>query len=237
MDEVDSTNAEGVRCAKELAEPTWILARRQVAGRGRRGRAWQDPPGNFAATLVIPRPGPPARAALRSFVAALGLYDALAALTGRGASLSLKWPNDVLIDGHKIAGILLELHGPVDEPGPLCVGIGVNLTSAPDARGLEPGATQPVSLHAVLGRDLLPEEFLEHLAPPVAEWEAMLQSHGFAPLRRAFLDRADRLGEVVTARTPQRAVRGRFADIDKAGAVVLEAPEGRLAVTAAEIFF
>jgi BirA family biotin operon repressor/biotin-[acetyl-CoA-carboxylase] ligase len=108
---VDSTMAEGARIAHSLAGPEWLLALEQTAGHGRRGRAWASPPGNFFASLVMRPDGPPAAAALRSFVAALALREAFIAATGRAEALSLKWPNDVLLNGGKVAGILLESVG------------------------------------------------------------------------------------------------------------------------------
>src|SRR4051812_26652041 len=137
--ETDSTNAEALRRAAAGATgPLWILARRQTAARGRRGRPWSMAPGNFAATLLD---RPPGGLALRSFVAALALHDAMISITGRPALFALKGPNDVLLAGGKLAGILLE-SGPA---GTLAVGIGVNLAEGPDPATLEPGAAQPVS--------------------------------------------------------------------------------------------
>ena len=133
--ETDSTSAEAARRASD--RPTWILADRQTAARGRRGRAWSMPQGNFAASLAWRPGGTPADHALRSFVAALALHDALTAFGVR--DLSLKWPNDVLLAGAKLAGILLEGSG----DGRLILGIGVNLVIAPDAAALEPRAVRP----------------------------------------------------------------------------------------------
>ena len=110
--EVDSTLNEAARRFDTLRGPTWILALHQTAARGRRGRDWRHPAGNFAATFVLPGPLQPATAALRSFVASLALYDAFAAATGRPGSFALKWPNDVLLNGGKVAGMLLETIGP-----------------------------------------------------------------------------------------------------------------------------
>jgi BirA family biotin operon repressor/biotin-[acetyl-CoA-carboxylase] ligase len=235
--EIDSTNAEAARLAPDLAGPTWLLALRQTAGRGRRGRAWADPPGNFAATLVMRVDGGAAAAAQRSFVAALALADALTQATGRPESIALKWPNDVLLNGGKVAGILLETAGQGGILAPLAIGIGVNLAHAPDAGALEPGAVPPTSVLPTTGAQLDPETFLALLAPAFAAWEARLTTHGFAPLRRAFLDRAARLGETVTARTGSDTLVGAFADIDPTGALVLTTPHGRRAVQAADIFF
>jgi BirA family biotin operon repressor/biotin-[acetyl-CoA-carboxylase] ligase len=235
-DSLDSTNAEALRRAAAGAEgPTWILARRQTAARGRRGRAWSMPAGNFAASLLMRPGGPPAAAALRSFVAALGLYDALAAVTGASDRFTLKWPNDVLLDGCKLAGILLETGGRAGEA--LAVGFGVNLAAAPDPAALEPGATPPVSLAAAFGSAPDPEGFLNRLAPAVAAWEAMLVDRGFAPVREAWLGRAARLGMQVTARTPGREIVGVFETIDATGALVLGTAAGPVTLPAAEVHF
>jgi BirA family transcriptional regulator, biotin operon repressor / biotin---[acetyl-CoA-carboxylase] ligase len=231
LDEVDSTNAEALRRAPSLAGPCWFLARRQTAGRGRLGRRWTDPSGNLAASLALPLDEPSARKALRSFVAALALHDALGALTGLSGAFALKWPNDVLLNGGKLSGILLETGG----EGMLVVGIGVNLRSAPepDAEALFP----PVALRVATGFDIGAETLLDHLAPAFAHWENRLRSEGFAPLRAAFLDRAARLGERVQARTPAITHEGRFETIDTDGALVLATSKGRVTVPAADVFF
>lgn len=236
LTEVDSTNAEAARISDTLAAPTWILALRQTSGRGRRGRAWTDPPGNFAATLVMRPDKGAADAALRSFVAALALADALTQATGRAEAITLKWPNDVLLNGAKVAGILLETAGQGGQMSPLAVGIGVNLAHAPDAASLLPGALPPTSVLSATGAALDPETFLQLLAAAFAEWEQRLTTYGFDPLRRAFLDRAARLGEVITARTGRDTLTGTFTDIDAAGALVLTTAQGRHTVQAAEIY-
>jgi BirA family biotin operon repressor/biotin-[acetyl-CoA-carboxylase] ligase len=196
-----------------------------------------DPGGNFAATLVMRPEGGAAAAALRSFVAALALQDALATATGRSESLSLKWPNDVLLNGAKVAGILLESAGQGTRMSPLCIGIGVNLIAAPPPELLEADALEPTSVLSATGARVTPEEFLDILAPAFATWEARLTDHGFGPLRSAFLDRAARRGEVVRARTGTETLTGTFADIDATGALILVTAKGRVAVPAAEIYF
>jgi len=238
FDTLDSTNAEALRRAAAGATgPLWILAHRQTAARGRRGRAWASPPGNFAATLLMQTPGAPADAALRSFVAALGLFDAVVDLTGRPQALALKWPNDVLLHGAKFAGILLETGGPPGGALRLAIGFGVNLATAPEAEALEPGATPPACLRDATGVSVEPETFLGVLAPSVARWEDRLRGEGLAPVRRAWLDRAARLGQPLTARLPGREVTGRFETIDETGALVLATETGRVALSAAEVYF
>ncbi len=177
---LDSTNAEGLRLGAELTAPTWLLALEQTAARGRRGRAWVNPAGNFAASLVMRPPEPVARWALRSFAAALALDEALQSLGVPAPALSLKWPNDVLLNGGKLAGILLETAGPV-----LVIGIGVNLAAAPVPDELEPGAVPPVALGPETGVTVTPAALLDALAPAYAGWAGRLRRYGFAPLRPA----------------------------------------------------
>lgn len=234
LDEVDSTMSEAARRAGDLAGPTWILALRQKAARGRRGRAWMMAEGNFAATLVLPEAGAPDQAALRSFVAALALHDAFVAVTGRSGSFALKWPNDVLLNGGKVAGILLEQLGP---SGPLAIGFGVNLAEAPVADAVEPGAVPPVALVSETGARVTPEEFLEALAAAFAHYEAQFRDYGFAPIREAWLARAARLGEVITARTATSETVGTFETVDMTGNLVLETARSRVAIPAADVYF
>ncbi|WGW02577.1 biotin--[acetyl-CoA-carboxylase] ligase [Tropicibacter oceani] len=235
LETVDSSNAEAARIALGLAGPEWILALSQSAARGRRGRPWVMPAGNFAATLVM-RPGEaPEVVALRSFVAALALFDAFEAVTGTAAGLALKWPNDVLMNGGKVAGILLEsLGGP---GGHLAIGIGVNLIAAPGAAQVEPGALAPVSVLGETGKRVTPEAMLEALAAAYAAREQSFVTYGFAPIRAAWLERAARLGEVITARTGREEVTGTFETVDEQGNLVLKTPEARRAIAAADVFF
>ncbi len=235
LPEVDSTLNEAPRRFGDLRGPTWILALHQTAARGRRGREWRHPAGNFAATLVLPGPIAPATAALRSFVASLALHDAFAAVTGRAGSFALKWPNDVLLNGGKVAGILLETIGPRGDA--LSIGIGVNLAQAPGAAQVEAGALRPVSLLSETGASVTPEEFLDLLAPAFARHEAQFATYGFAPIRTAWMDRAARRGEVITARLPGEEVTGRFDTVDEQGQLVLSTPQGPRRIAAADVFF
>ena len=233
----DSTNAHALRVAAETPEPAWFLAGRQTAGKGRRARAWDSPPGNFYATLLLRPSEPPASVALRSFAAALALRQALVALTGLPEAFTLKWPNDVLLNGGKLAGILLESTASGQGIAHLAVGIGVNLISAPELSGLEPGALRPVSLLAETGLRIAPETLLSHLAPAYAKWEHRFVTEGFAPLRTEWLAHAARLGETIRARTGFSTREGIFETIDPAGNLILRTGEGTVAIPAAEVFF
>ncbi len=178
-----------------------------------------------------------AQVALRSFGAALALRDACVALTGLEVGLSLKWPNDVLLNGGKLAGILLESNGAGPKISQLCIGIGVNLIAAPPRDLVEQGATPPVSLLAETGVRISPEAFLTALAKSYAHWESIFANQGFSPLRTAWLSHAARLGETITARTGTSSETGVFETIDASGALILKTTRGRRAIPAAEIFF
>jgi BirA family biotin operon repressor/biotin-[acetyl-CoA-carboxylase] ligase len=235
LEVIDSTNAEAARIAPDLAGPEWILGLEQTAARGRRGRAWVNPKGNFAATLVMRPTEAPELVALRSFVAALALFDAFEAVSGTSAGLSLKWPNDVLMNGGKVAGILLEsLGGP---GGHLAIGIGINLIAAPRPDQVEAGAVPPVCLLNETGKRVTPEQMLEALAQSYAAREAAFVTYGFAPIRSAWLERAARLGEVITARTGREEVTGTFETVDAQGNLVLKTHKDRRAIAAADVFF
>lgn len=220
--------------ASGLGGPCWILALRQTQGRGRRGRDWRDPVGNFAATYVTRPGGPPDQVALRSFVAALALHEALVTVTARPVSFALKWPNDVLLNGGKLAGILLESVGQGAQVGHLAIGIGVNLLHAPDP---EQGALRPVSLMSETGIAMSPEEFLDVLAPAYAKWEHQLVTYGFVSIRQAWMNSAARLGERIVARTVTDSHEGTFEGIDATGALMLRTAQGRRTIPAADVFF
>ncbi len=237
LTEVDSTNSEAARLAPGLTGPTWIFAHRQTAARGRRGRGWVAPDGNFGATLVMRPSGAPAEAAQRSFVAALALADALAAVAGPGVTITLKWPNDVLLNGGKVAGILLESAGQGGAVSHLAIGIGVNLAEAPPATALEPGAHLPVSLLGETGIRIPPEEFLAPLANAFDRWERQLRTYGFGPIRTAWLSRAAKIGQPITARTVSETIDGTFETIAEDGALVLATSQGRRRIPAADVYF
>ena len=235
--QVDSTNAEAMRLAPTLTGPEWIFAHRQTAARGRRGRVWAHPEGNFSATLVLMPQEDAAIVALRSYVAALALHETFATLLGPAASIAVKWPNDVLLNGGKVAGILLEASGQGRRTDRLLIGIGVNLAAAPAPEAVEAGATRPVSLAGETGLAITPEDFLDPLAAAYAQWETIFRTQGFAPIRTAWLARAARLGQEITARTGTSETRGTFETVDLDGQLVLKTAKGRVTIAAADVYF
>jgi len=233
----DSTNAHALREAPAVSGPAWFLGLEQTAGRGRRARAWSSPRGNFHGSLLLFPTERPDQVALRSFAAALALRDAFVALTGVPQAFSLKWPNDVLLNGAKVAGILLEATSAGAGVQALAIGIGVNLIAHPNQSVMEEGALPAVSLLSETGIRVTPEAFLDALAPAYAKWEAVFTAQGFAPLREAWLSQAAKIGEHIRARTGKDTFYGVFETIDSQGNLILATATGQMAIPAAEVFF
>jgi len=229
-DTVASTNEEALRHARAgETGPLWVTARAQTAGRGRRGRAWVSEPGNLFATLLLTDPAPPERAAQLSFVAALAVHDAIVALAPPLARrLALKWPNDVLCAGDKLAGILIEAEG--TRPLIVAVGIGVNCRHHPAASELP--ATDLATAGAAVTAEALFEALSGAMGRRLAEWQ-----DGFAATRAAWLARAGALGGELKVRLGGRELLGRFEAVDEAGRLVLRRPDGgRETIAAGEVF-
>ena len=230
-DTLGSTNAEALGLARAGERgPLWITARTQTAGRGRRGSQWVSPAGNLHATLLLTEPSPPAQAPQLSFVAALAAHDAIAACAPQlGPDLKVKWPNDLLVEMAKVAGILIE-----GENAPVftvAIGIGVNCAVHPD------GTDYPAADLAGLGALVVPDTLLEALAAAMqarlAQWRS---GDGFAATRADWLKRAAGLGEPMQVRLPGRELSGRFQGLDEAGRLLLEQPGGLMTITAGEVF-
>jgi BirA family biotin operon repressor/biotin-[acetyl-CoA-carboxylase] ligase len=229
LDSVDSTNEEAKRRAREGAEEgTLVWARQQTRGRGRRGREWSSPLGNLYLSLVLRPEAPQARHGELGFVAALALGETIGAFVPPLVELRYKWPNDVLVSGRKASGILLE-----SESGAAWVvlGVGVNIAHAP--RGTETPATSLVEEGAA---EVTVEAVLDRFARGFLVWANRWLEDGFAPVRAAWLRRAEGIGEAIRVRLPNETLEGRFADLDASGALVLETASGRRLVTAGEVF-
>jgi BirA family biotin operon repressor/biotin-[acetyl-CoA-carboxylase] ligase len=234
FDVIDSTNAEAKRLGSAgQTGPLWISAARQTAGRGRRGRVWESPSGNLAATLLLRPEKPIAECAQLSFVAAIAAADALAGFAP-GTDFHVKWPNDVLANGLKIAGILLESASlGSDAPQWLAIGIGINLVTHPE--GTEQPAT---SLGGLVASPPPPDDVLLHLAANFAKCYEIWREEGFATIRDAWLARAAGLGKRIVARLSQEEASGVFEGIDEVGALLLRESTGRVrAIPAGEVFF
>jgi len=234
--ELDSTNSEARRLA-EAGEPgpLWITATRQTAGRGRRGRVWDSGQGNLAATLLLRPEAPAAIVGQLSFAAALAVAE-MAAHFAPQAAITVKWPNDVLAEGRKLAGILLEA-GPTPQGIWLAIGVGVNLASFP--QGTEFPATSLVEVGLAQLGIAAPssDAALTVLAARFAHWYALWMSEGFETVRAAWLARAGGLGLPIRARLPHETREGVFEGIDSAGALLLNEQGQVRAIAAGEVFF
>jgi BirA family biotin operon repressor/biotin-[acetyl-CoA-carboxylase] ligase len=208
--ETVSTNDDVAALAREGApEGLWLRAERQTGGKGRQGRAWQSPPGNLhASTLVRLQPDDPPAPTL-ALVAAVALHETVKRHT---PAARIKWPNDLLVGGAKLAGILLERQGDA-----VVVGFGVNLAHHPE--GLDRPATS-------LEPPVAPDPFLARLAAAFAAWLARWRAEGLAPVRAAWLAAAHPVGTVLTTND----VQGRFDGLDETGALRLRLEDGRVRI-------
>jgi BirA family transcriptional regulator, biotin operon repressor / biotin---[acetyl-CoA-carboxylase] ligase len=230
---VGSTNEEAKLHAREgAAEGTLVWALEQTAGRGRRGHAWASPRGNLYASLILRPRCPASRAAQLGFVAALAVGDTLGSACKRLEGVSHKWPNDVLVNGRKIAGILLESDlGEGEIPEFVILGVGINLASSPQ------GTEFPATSITEQGRGpLSAADALEEFARNFHAWERRWGEDGFAPVRTAWLARAMSLGQPIRVQLQTATLYGRFLDIDQQGALLLESAGELRHISAGEIF-
>ncbi len=210
--------------------PLWITAARQTAGRGRHGKVWDSGQGNLAATLLLRPSGPEAVISQLSFAAALAVAQ-MAAQFAPDAVIQVKWPNDVLGNGKKLAGILLE--SAPDRGGRwLAIGIGVNLVRFP--RATEFPATSLAQLSIAPPS---PDTAVCVLAACFAHWYDVWMNQGFETVRAAWLARAGGLGAAICARLPHETRTGIFEGIDASGALLLNEQGHVRAIAAGEVFF
>jgi BirA family transcriptional regulator, biotin operon repressor / biotin---[acetyl-CoA-carboxylase] ligase len=227
QDDIDSTNAEGLRRAW-AGEPSglWIWAGRQAAGRGRAGRAWTSEDGNLYTSLLL-RPGVPlTTAAQLSLLAGVAAYDAVSALADNAdgrPDLQLKWPNDLLAGGRKLGGILLESTSVAsDETPAVVIGIGVNLAHAPG------DLNRPATSLSGLGIPVRPANAMAALTWSMAEWLRQWEGgRAFAQIREAWLKRAQPSGAPISVRQGESLISGRFLGIDEAGALLMQTDGGQ----------
>jgi BirA family biotin operon repressor/biotin-[acetyl-CoA-carboxylase] ligase len=233
LDIVGSTNDEAKRLACAGAEDgTVVWALEQTAGRGRRGRSWSSPRGNLYASLILRPECPVSRAAQLGFVAAVAVGSALTTMIGALGELRYKWPNDIMIRGRKLAGILLESEmGEAEALRFLVIGIGVNLVSSPPDPEFAATSLAEEGL-AVLA----PAALIEELSRQFNFWVTRWRGNGFAPVRAAWRDRAYALGGPIRVRLDNAVFCGRFVDIDEEGTLLLEAAGERRRILAGEVF-
>lgn len=249
QDSIGSTNAEALSAAA-AGDPggLWVVARQQTAGRGRRGRPWSSPHGNLAASLLLLPDADPSVSATLGFVAGVALSRALATALPKGlvrigidgadaadgsGRVALKWPNDVLADGAKLAGILLESGKAADGRQAVVVGIGINVVAAPE------GLPYPATSIAALGVSRTAEQVFEVLSDTWVEAFALWnEGSGVAAVLEQWRGAAAGIGAPVAVTQDGQTVRGIFETIDEAGRLIVRANDNRrIAITAGDVHF
>ncbi|WP_417689521.1 biotin--[acetyl-CoA-carboxylase] ligase [Roseibium sp.] len=220
---VGSTNSLAFERAR-AGDPghIWIVADEQTAGRGRRGRDWSSPVGNLFASYMMLAPDPRERIGELPLVAAVALAEAIDKCAGTYQLAKLKWPNDLLVDGAKLSGILLEAETMPDSRTAVVLGLGVNCVSHPRE------SLYPCTDLAALGFSVSAEGLFSVLARELDNWLGIWRrSDGFNTVRKAWLARAAHLGQKITVRNGQQELTGTFQDLDPRGHLVLSLENGR----------
>jgi BirA family biotin operon repressor/biotin-[acetyl-CoA-carboxylase] ligase len=206
-----------------------VVADEQTAGRGRRGRVWFSPIGNLFCSILLD-PGPePARSSELVFVAAVALREALEAVTP-GANFVCKWPNDILCDGAKVSGMLLEMAQPF-----VILGVGVNVVAGPPADMQQ----YPATCLADAGSKADAQTVCAAFGDRLEFWYDTWRTEGFGPMRQVWIDHAAGIGKPVTVRLADTTVlEGNFGGLDAHGALLLDTADGkRQPVMAGDVFF
>ncbi len=229
--QLGSTNDEARELAEHNApEGTVVWALEQDAGRGRRGREWVSPPGNLYTSLLLRPHCSPAAAAQLSFVTALALHATVAQAIGTPDRVRLKWPNDVLIAGRKVAGILLESHAGGGVLDWVIVGTGLNVISFP------PEAERPATSLAAEGEPAGVNHVLEDYAGHFLGWYRRWLDNGFAEIRAEWLKLAYGLGGPIEVRLAHEQFNGVFQGLDPTGALIVDTQSGRRVVAAGDVY-
>lgn len=235
FDNIGSTNAQALLDAQQgQAGALWYVTKDQRSGRGRRSREWSTQEGNLAATLLLIHDYPLELAATLSFVAGLSLIEAIDSLIPTTQiKFSLKWPNDVLADGAKLSGILLESAILKDGRKSLVIGIGVNVEHSPTGMPYAVASLRQAGFTA--GAEVLFAVLAERFSVNFTLWD---NGNGMEAIRNLWLNRAARLGEVIRVQSGSETFEGVFTSIDTEGHLILTLPQGNLRViSAGEVFF
>jgi len=240
-DELDSTNEEARRLAEGGGAHGAVLwAKRQTAGRGRMGRLWVSAEGNLFCSILLTPNCDPQTAAQLSFVTAVAMIETLKPIVSEDSEIACKWPNDILLNGKKVGGILLESFETADmAPGQnkmlrwVVVGVGINIDSCPEntdipATFLKEAGVEIISAKIVLSR------FIHHFITEYDLWA----KKGFAPIRKRWMEYAFREGKPIEVRLPKETHIGVFEGIDTSGQLMLKLKTGkRMAISAGDVFW
>lgn len=230
--EIGSTNTEAKAALREGADRLWVVSDVQLAGKGRHDRLWSSPAGNLYASIALAAPAPPQALPLVGFVAGVALAEAILALApDLSARLQLKWPNDLLLDGEKLAGILLEGETGPDGRAGLVIGMGVNVKTVPP--GLDRAAACLAPAAPWITRDGLFEALHRSFADALSIFD---EGRGFAAIRARWLASSLPLGQRLSVKLPEGMREGRFAGLDPSGALRLETETGIASILAGDVF-
>ncbi|MDG1437502.1 MAG: biotin--[acetyl-CoA-carboxylase] ligase [Emcibacteraceae bacterium] len=227
---IDSTNKQAVRQIEAGAgSGLWITAEEQISGRGRGGREWVSSSGNLFSTLIFETGKSLGQSAQLSFVTSLAVRSTVEKFVF-GADIKCKWPNDVLVNGKKISGILLETHQKMDGPTLMFIGIGINVNHHPD-KGLYPAS------HINEYADISVSDVFNSLAENMSYWLNVWQNNGFEEIRQSWLKYAKGKSEQIVVRLPNEELNGRFVDLDRDGALMLDTGTEIKLIHSGDVFF
>lgn len=235
LGDVDSTNLECLKRARD-GDPgnLWVTANRQLQGRARRGRNWVSEPGNLFASLLLVDPAPPTALATLPMAVAVAVYRAISWVLPQGAAkATIKWPNDVLIGGAKVAGVLLESETLPDGKPAVVIGCGIDVVQAPDE------VMYPATTLRAAGASASAEEVFARLCQTMGEelgvWNA---GRGVSAVREAWLEHAEGVGKPITVKLPYETISGIFKEIDQSGCLVLvDEDKTTRTIAAGDVFF
>jgi BirA family biotin operon repressor/biotin-[acetyl-CoA-carboxylase] ligase len=238
FESLDGTNAALKRIVEQegdVHEGLMLWADTQTEGRGRSGRAWVSPKGNVYTSILVAAPENLARAPDVGFVAAVAVQETILDLPRHNApppKTTCKWPNDVLIEGEKVCGILPEMVSDDSKRNWIVLGIGINLNGLT----LDPGAYPPtaLSLHHI---DTTPAHVLTVLTRSLHKWLERWRADGFDAIRTAWMACGPEVGATVAVGLPEGAVSGTFLGLDDDGAMLLETRKGQRRILAGDVLF
>lgn len=230
FDEIGSTNDQARTLINDgVYAPFWVLTHSQTKGRGRLSRNWHSPRGNLYCSCVV-NYGRELPSPLVSFIAAIALFDSIKEFAPN-ANAKLKWPNDILIDGAKISGILLETHS-YNRENYLIIGLGLNIINAPQLPN-----RQTCSLSQFTHNPPKPREFLDVLIPKFEALFKDFSQNGFEKLRLIWIENAIGIGENITIDQNDRKLNGVFKTIGENGELILETSHGCIFINSGDVIF
>ncbi len=239
-DSIDSTNTEAIRlsCTRDNPDPLWVLALRQTSGKGRQGRLWSSPPGNFYASLLLKNPCKIQHASQLGFVAGVALNTALKKIAPSLRTIILKWPNDVLLNGAKLAGILLESSGSqiLDKSFSVAIGVGINLAFHPD------DTPYPATSLASHGAPTSVSECVRHISDAFAQ-KLKIYDNGknFQDIRSEWLEASYKIGTPIKIRMKSicdsENMIGNFGGINETGSLILNQGKKEQLIHSGDVYF